>query len=301
MNTRKYGKVPFNVAVIHGGPGAPGYMAPVARELSAEWGVLEPLQTATSLEGQVEELRAALQKDGDLPVTLIGSSWGAMLSFIFCARYPAFVKKLILVGSGVYENKYATKITETRLSRLDEKERREAHSLMGALNDPTTGDKSARLARLAELYTKTDAYNPLTLDIEVLEVQYELNQSVWHDAEELRASGELLELGKRIRCPVVAIHGDYDPHPAEGIQVPLSTVLEDFRFLLLKNCGHYPWIEREARGEFFQILKEELGYGKVYKSEAQGGTGQVQHPYMDERPWTDEGAGGQRTAYEYLK
>ncbi len=65
-------------------------------------------------------------------------------------------------------------------------------------------------------------------------------------------------MGKRIECPVVAIHGDYDPHPPEGIQGPLSPILKDFRFILLKNCGHLPWIEREARDLFYKILREEL-------------------------------------------
>ena len=55
-NLRIYGNKPFSVAVIHGGPGAPGEMAPVARELASVKGVLEPLQTADSLEGQVDEL-----------------------------------------------------------------------------------------------------------------------------------------------------------------------------------------------------------------------------------------------------
>jgi pimeloyl-ACP methyl ester carboxylesterase len=264
-NPRKYGESPFNVAVIHGGPGAPGYMAPVARELSPDWGVLEPLQTATSLEGQVQELRAILEKNGDLPVTLIGSSWGAMLSFIFAARCPAFTKKLILIGSGVYEGKYAADITETRLNRFSEQERREAHSLMEALNDPAIGDKSTPFARLGELFTKADSYDPLTLDTEVLESQYHLNQSVWKDAEELRGNGGLLELGKQIQCPVVAIHGDYDPHPPEGVQKPLSCILGDFRFFLLENCGHLPWIERQARDEFYCILKEELRQDSVQR------------------------------------
>ncbi|MGA9187011.1 MAG: hypothetical protein WB014_00230 [Methanosarcina sp.] len=39
---RKYGNLPFTVAVIHGGPGAPGEMAPVARELASCRGVLDP-------------------------------------------------------------------------------------------------------------------------------------------------------------------------------------------------------------------------------------------------------------------
>lgn len=41
-----WGKAPFTVAVIHGGPGAGGEMAPVARKLACDYGVLEPIQTA---------------------------------------------------------------------------------------------------------------------------------------------------------------------------------------------------------------------------------------------------------------
>ena len=66
-NLRRYGHKPFNVAVIHGGPGAPGEMAPIARELSSSTGVLEPLQTAMTIEGQVQELKAILKKNGDIP------------------------------------------------------------------------------------------------------------------------------------------------------------------------------------------------------------------------------------------
>ena len=64
---RRYGNEPFDVAVIHGGPGAAGEMAPVARELASGRGVLEPLQTAASLKGQVDELRTVLEENGDLP------------------------------------------------------------------------------------------------------------------------------------------------------------------------------------------------------------------------------------------
>ena len=69
---------------------------------------------------------------------------------------------------------------------------------------------------------------------------------------------ELLELGKKINCPIVAIHGDYDPHLAEGVKEPLTRVLKDFRFVLLEKCGHEPWLERYARHEFYRILKREV-------------------------------------------
>lgn len=67
-----------------------------------------------------------------------------------------------------------------------------------------------------------------------------------------------MALAKQIKCPVVAIHGDYDPHPAEGVQDPLSAALERFRFVLLNNCGHRPWMERQAGDEIYRILREEL-------------------------------------------
>ncbi|MCP5108152.1 MAG: alpha/beta hydrolase [bacterium] len=257
-NLRIYGNKPFKVAVIHGGPGAPGAMAPVARELAANQGILEPLQTAASLDGQVLELRTVLEENADLPVTLIGSSWGAWLSFVFSARYPESTRKIILVGSGPFEEKYAVNIMETRLNRLNEEESKELHSLMAIFNNPTAADKNTLLSRLGKLCTKADTYNPLTLDTEVLECQYDIHINVWNDASTLRSTGKLLELGKQIQCPVTALHGDYDPHPFEGVRVPLSSLFKDFKFYLLKSCGHYPWLEREAKELFFEILKEEL-------------------------------------------
>jgi len=61
-NSRIYGNKPYFVAVIHGGPGAAGEMAPVARELSLNTGVLEPLQTTETIEIQMEELQDIKEK-----------------------------------------------------------------------------------------------------------------------------------------------------------------------------------------------------------------------------------------------
>ncbi|HDS46091.1 MAG TPA: alpha/beta hydrolase [Methanomicrobia archaeon] len=257
-NTRTYGAPPFTVAVVHGGPGAPGEMAPVARTLAPHVGVLEPLQTACTLDGQVQELQASLQHTADLPVTLIGWSWGAWLSFMLAARHPESVKKLILVGCGPFETGYAAHITGVRLRRLSAAERADVLALSAALGDPAVADKSMIMARVGTILAKADAYDPLLHEREYLECQYRIHQRVWAEADAFRRSGELLALGTRITCPVVALHGDFDPHPAEGVKEPLARVLADFQFVLLQHCGHCPWIERRAKDRFFQIIKEEL-------------------------------------------
>jgi pimeloyl-ACP methyl ester carboxylesterase len=257
-NLRTYGTAPYQAAVIHGGPGAPGEMAPVARELSSLCGVLEPLQTKTTLREQLEELHTIVKENGHLPITLIGYSWGAMLSYIFTAHYPSLVKKLILISSGVYEDQYAASIMKTRLNRLSEGERTAFDALERALHDPTNTDKNATFAQLGELISKADSYDPLPHKNEIIECQYALYESVWKDVQELRRSGELVAIGRNIRCPVVAIHGDYDPHPPDGIKTPLSNMVNDFHFILLKHCGHHPWYEKDAKEPFYTLLKQEL-------------------------------------------
>ncbi|MBN2003040.1 MAG: alpha/beta hydrolase [Anaerolineae bacterium] len=233
-------------------------MAPVARELASVCGVLEPLQKAESLDGQVEELRSVLAAHAALPVILIGYSWGAWLSFILAARYPALVRKLILVGSGAFEESYVAQLMANRLSHLTAAEGQEFQTLVRELVEPDAPNKDAMLARLGLLASKADAYDPLSSGEPPAPLHGEIYQRVWPAAAAMRRSGELLDLGRSVRCPVVALHGDYDPSPAEGVRVPLAAVLSDFRFILLARCGHTPWRERQARVEFYEILREEL-------------------------------------------
>jgi len=261
INVRYYGKEPFKVAVIHGGPGAPGSDAAIAKELSNNYGVLEPIQTKTSLEGQVLELYSVLKAFGDLPITLIGHSWGAWLAYIITARYPSLTNKLILVGSGPFEEKYVKSLNENRLSRLSSKEKNEFQFIVYELNSPGAEEKEKKFAMLGELVSKTDNFKTIEIEIEEQDrIRSEGNtfQLVWNEASKLRKTGSFLEFGKQIKCPVVAIHGDYDPHPAEGIKIPLKNVIEDFRFYLIKKCGHSPWKERYAENQFYKIIREEI-------------------------------------------
>jgi pimeloyl-ACP methyl ester carboxylesterase len=255
---RKYGAAPFKIVLVHGGPGAAGEMASLASDLASGRGILEPLQTATSVAGQIGELKAAIECHGNPPVILIGFSWGAWLSLMVAAKHPQFVDKLILIGCGPFAEDAAAIALETRLNRLEEEERSAFIANLMILSDPDAVEKDSALARLGMLVSKTDAYDPIESDPDVIEYRGDIFQKVWEEAAEMRRNGELLALGERIKCPVVALHGDYDPHPTAGVQIPLATVLKDFRFILLKNCGHKPWIERQARDAFSQILENEL-------------------------------------------
>jgi pimeloyl-ACP methyl ester carboxylesterase len=237
-------------------------MAPVARRLSAGCGVLEPLQTATTLQGQVDELKTVLEEYGTLPMTLIGYSWGAWLSWITAAQYPALIAKLILVSSGPFDERYVPHLHKTRLERLSEEERIEFQEVIAELDDPLSCNADAALRRLGEVCGTTDSYAPVEQPEEKAEnsaCDGRLFQAVWTEAVEMRKTGALLALASRISCPVVAVHGEYDPHPAKGVYEPLNRELKNFHWIVLPRCGHTPWRERYAHEEFYAVLEAELG------------------------------------------
>ncbi len=266
---RFYGQPPYTIAVVHGGPGAPGSAALLARGLAAEsaanTGVLEPLQSRPSLlgpGGQVEELRELLDRLSELPAVLVGHSWGAMLAWCLAALHPGHVRKLVLVASGLFDDSLAGSIMNTRLDRLAPEKRAELNRLFAAMDRAeSTAERDNLLAAAGPHLVEADTYSSTILDTQnkaTLAYQYDLHTAVWAEMQDLRASGALLRMGHAIHCPVVAIHGGYDPHPAEGVRKPLARVLRDFRFHLLERCGHYPWLETHARKQFFALLRQEI-------------------------------------------
>lgn len=263
-NPRKHGVGPFRVAVVHGGPGAAGSVEAVAQRLSERRGVLEPFQTATTLDGQVEELRRILVQHAQGLVVLIGHSWGAWLSYLVAARHPSLVCKVVMVGSGPFVEQYVPAIAANRLRRLDPAQRQEYLHLVEVLSRGIP-DGDALWSRLGELTHQTDSCELIdtsdttaTDNPTLVSNPSEIYQGVWPQAAQLRRTGELLRLAAAIQCPVLAIHGDCDPSPAEGVQVPLAANLADFRMILLNQCGHEPWRERHAAERFYSILEGEL-------------------------------------------
>jgi pimeloyl-ACP methyl ester carboxylesterase len=258
-NCRRHGTAPFAVVVVHGGPGAPGAMAPVAREVSRQCGVLEPLQTADSVEGQIEELASVCRRRGAPPVTLIGHSWGAWLSLLTAARHPEVAAKLMLVGCGPLTAQGAARIMDTRLARLTDREQSRLHDVLTALHTPGTRDRNALLAELGAIMDRADIVDPLPPEPgPTLPCQERLFQAVWPQAEALRREGGLIEAARRLRCPVLVVHGADDPHPAAGVVEPLAAILKDFRAITLATCGHTPWRERQAADAFYRILRDEI-------------------------------------------
>jgi len=256
---RKYGNEPFRVVVIHGGPGGAGQVASVARELSKITGVLEPIQTEFSINGQVQELYDTLKSNSNTPITLIGHSWGAMLSIIFASKFPTIVNKLILISCGPLESKYiSANVMNNRLNRMSDEEKKQFNKIINDLENSKVENKNTIFTTLSELMSNVDSYDPALDENEFIDAQYDIFANVWDEAETFRSESGFEDAVRKIKCPMIAIHGDYDPHPAKAIKDFLSSVLTNFEFILLDKCGHYPWLERKAKKKFYSTIKDML-------------------------------------------
>lgn len=258
ISSRKYGQAPCRVCVIHGGPGAPGSLAPLAAELSKHAGILEPFQTAGSIKGQLDELDDIIEEAADKPVILIGHSWGAWLSLLYAASFPGKVIKLVLAASGPFTEDYVPQVSVTRINRLSDAEKTRLRELEQMLTDPYVTEKARLMREYSILMHKTDSYDPLPFQDSCIAYQPEILLSVWSEAAEMRRSGRLLAQADAVTCPVIIFHGDYDPHPWQGVISPLRDRIRDVTFIRLKHCGHEPWLERQARDKFFKLLRREL-------------------------------------------
>lgn len=88
IQVRSYGEGEPSVMLLHGGPGAPGSLAPLARLLSDQFSVGEAIQRkadgiALSVASHIADLHEVMKQ----PMDLVGHSWGAMLALSFASRH----------------------------------------------------------------------------------------------------------------------------------------------------------------------------------------------------------------------
>lgn len=253
---RFHGGKPYRAILFHGGPGAIGDMNSVAHELSKEFGVIEHLQSKLTIAEELSVVKELIELNVEKPISVIGYSWGAWFAYIFTANYPELVRKVILVGSGPFEESYTANLMETRLSRLSSVEQCRVHKILKKLKKENA--TSREIQEFGKLMAKADTFSEIEENYELSEFRKDIYEKIWAEASELRRSGELLKIGRKIKKPVIAIHGIYDSHPAEGVRIPLEKNIKRFKMILLDKCGHTPWKEKYAKVKFYQKINAEL-------------------------------------------
>ncbi len=255
---RLYGESGHRVIVLHGGPGAPGTMAPVARELAANFRVIEPFQrrsgavplTVARHIADLSDIAETVVEGDGRPPAILGSSWGAMLALAFAAEEPALCGPVALIGCGTFDPPSRKEYEARRKARLTEQLGDKLRGLAEALDDP-----DERLSAIGHALTEAYSHRVITDEIELERCDARGHQETWNDMLRLQANGTYPQRFERIKSPVLMLHGEDDPHPGRLIRDSLLQYIPELEYHEWDRCGHYPWLERYAQEEFYARLQ----------------------------------------------
>lgn len=254
---RLYGSTGNPVIVLHGGPGASGSAAPVARGLSNDFIVFEPWQRTSgrnplSVARHVADIYELISSrcPGVLPA-LVGESWGAMLALAYAAKYPDNVGPLVLIGCGTFDVRSREEVMKTRQRRIlkyIEKHPEYSEDLQLTLQE-----------QVIKWHAKTDGYDcePEETAKQVTAEPFDSKASAetWGDMMRCQKEGIYPQAFTAIKVPVIMLHGVYDPHPGTMIRDSLKRYVPHLEYYEFEQCGHSPAIEKYAKEAFFSVMR----------------------------------------------
>ncbi|HEX2973064.1 MAG TPA: alpha/beta hydrolase [Tepidisphaeraceae bacterium] len=262
LKTREYGTTGPVVIVLHGGPAAIGEATPIAQGLAGSFRVLEPWQRGSGEEPltvaqHVADLHHLITARGIRPA-LVGESWGAMLALAYAAAQPDSVVSLVLVGCGTFDPIARARLHETLEQRMTDALRQRLDHLPEEFPDP-----AERIGHLHKLLEPLYTYAPMAIDDleddSIPPFDLRAHTETWADMLRLQEAGVYPPAFAAIRCPVLMLHGAYDPHPGGMIRASLQPYLPQLEYRQWEQCGHSPWREQAVRNEFFAMLRGWLG------------------------------------------
>jgi proline iminopeptidase len=243
--------------VLHGGPGlSQDYLLPQMTELAKTHqvifydqrgcgnseGVISD-QTIT-LPQYVRDLDAIGKACGFESFSLLGHSWGGFLAMKYAIAHPDQVEKLILSNSMPADSDDLSLFLHEWIKRMSpymEKIGAIKSSEAFQEGDPQTFENYYLIT------FRTYCFKPECADLLHLKptksaaVQGQLVQALFNQ-ELFQKPYDIKPEISQLKIPTLVIHGDFDPIPAETAE-HLHKNIPHSQFVLLKDCGHFPYVE----------------------------------------------------------
>lgn len=238
--------------VLHGGPGAPDYLGPLAEMLPARvhryeqrgCGRSEPGPSNT-LDDCVADLDALRGRWGLDRCAVGGHSWGAALALLYAMEHPARVTRLLYLNGMGIEHGWGPEHRLETLRRLPPDARRRYQDLSRRAGAAATEPERDRLANEAFRLALTADVADVAAVGGLLErpFRHAVNRAL---NDEWRARTEDPSFAERVRAcrvPALFVQGARDTRPNWPAE-RLAALLPDARYVALEGAGHFPWVDR---------------------------------------------------------
>ena len=266
-------KKSYSIIYLHGGPGGhiregiikslnplanDGYDIYLYDQIgSGQSARLEDI-TGYTVNRQIADLAAIIEKVGEGQVILIGQSWGAILATLFAAKYPQKIERLVLTSPGPIFPIH---------KELASLQAPDSFHLNAPFFTNAQGNKKAnniRTKTMAWLATRFGIKLALDKEADAFAtyLNYEVDKSTVCDTTKILP----MEMGsgfyasimtfqnltkvqdqraklKKLNIPVLVMKGQCDNQPW-GFTNEYLTVFQNNRLIIVPNAGHYIWVEQ---------------------------------------------------------
>jgi proline iminopeptidase len=244
--------------VLHGGPGADHrYLLPQMLHLGEKYDLLfydqrgggrskSDARIPITWQTHVEDLAAVVAEFGLDPLSIVGYSWGAMLTLLYTIeqrknpQFPA-PDRVALINPAPLTREYRRQF-ETEFAR------RQASPEIQRLRDELAAsglrerDPEAYRQRAFELGVAGYFSDPhKATDLTPFRVVGRIQQSVWESLGDF----DLIRDLKGIKIPLIVIHGRDDPIPLASSSEAASAL--ETTLVVLDECGHVPYVEQPSK------------------------------------------------------
>jgi len=246
------------IIFLHGGPGLfHDYLVQPFEQLSSKHeliffdqrgsgasSALGPDQTICidDFVSDIESLRQSMKLSD---ITLIGHSWGGLLAVLYAKRFGNHLRKMILIDPAPGNSSLDNAGRSTMQGRLTVEDREEINSIMK--NEPFETQDMVAINRFIQINEKPRYFdqsymsrNKPTFTFETLVKLQTVSGLLNEELDDYDIYPKIQGLDIK----TLVIHGNYDPIPVESSK-RYSEMLPNSKLLLLNDCGHFPFIEKQ--------------------------------------------------------
>ncbi len=244
------------VVLCHGGPGLWDYLGDLAALLSDEFTVYRWDQRACgrstagsrppSMQQTIDDLDELRSHFGHEQWSILGHSWGAEVALFYGLLHRSRVDRLAYIsGRGTQAWWRTTGRAECR-SRTRSRMTNEQAERLATLDDlPARGpEEEAEFRFLSWMtdYRKPESNAALQSMVDApYTINFDVNRLL--SSDEPIAGDALREACERLDAPILFVHGEDDPRPAEGARW-LASWTPSSSIHIVSEAAHLPWVEQ---------------------------------------------------------